>query len=70
MMEVRMMNLASNPKSFFMATRADGLDVHTAKNGRVAFTAPAPTERANKCFKWASRAQIEQFQEEAAQATA
>jgi hypothetical protein len=60
-MEVRMMDLASNPKSFFTATRETGLSVHTAKNGRVAFTAPAPTERKNKCFKWASRAQVEQF---------
>jgi hypothetical protein len=65
MMEVCMMDLASNPKSFFTATRAEGLATHTAKNGRIAFTAPAPTERANKCFKWASCEQVEQFNAEA-----
>jgi hypothetical protein len=65
MLEIRMMDLASKPKSFFTATRADGLDIHTAKNGRVAFTAPAPTERKNKCFKWASREQVEAFMAEA-----
>jgi hypothetical protein len=40
--------------------------VVTTRNGRVAFTAPAPTERKNTCYKWATRAQVDEFTAEAA----
>ena len=57
--EVRMMDLAT--KQFFQANKESGLDVRTAKNGRRAFVCPAPTERKNACWKWASESQITLF---------
>ena len=57
--EVRMMDLAT--KQFFQANKESGLEVRTAKNGRRAFVCPAPTERKNACWKWASESQITLF---------
>jgi hypothetical protein len=57
---VKMMDLCT--KTFFDASaEAHHLEVRTAKNGRRAFVAVAPTERANLCWKWASGAQIDLF---------
>ena len=57
---VKMMDLCT--KEFFDATAETGLSVREAKNKRKAFVAPAPTERKNLCWKWASEAQIREFE--------
>jgi hypothetical protein len=57
---VKMMDLCT--KTFFDASaETHNLEVRTAKNGRRAFVAVAPTERANLCWKWASGRQIDLF---------
>jgi hypothetical protein len=56
---VKMMDLAT--KQFFEADKAMGLEIKEAKNKRKAFTCPAPTERKNVCWKWASEAQLAEF---------
>ena len=56
---VQMLDLCT--KTVFEASAESGLEVRTAKNGRRAFVAAAPTERANLCWKWASGAQIDLF---------
>lgn len=61
---VTMLDLAT--KKHFEADRAKGLEIREAKNGRKAFTCPAPTERKNVCWKWASADQLLQFATEAA----
>lgn len=60
---VKMMDLTS--KTFFEATKDTGLEVRTARNGRHAFVCPAPTERKNLCWKWASAADVALFSEAA-----
>ena len=59
-MTVRMMDLCT--KTLFEATVESGLEVRSAKNGRKAFVAPAPSEKKNLCWKWASEAQVTQFE--------
>jgi hypothetical protein len=57
---VKMMDLCT--KTFFDATaETHSLEVRTAKNGRRAFVAVAPIDRANLCWKWASGPQIDLF---------
>lgn len=60
MTPVKMMDLCT--KTFFEATKESGLEVRTAKNGRKAFVAPAPTEKKNLCWKWASEQQVAEFE--------
>lgn len=55
-MTVKMLDMCT--KQFFEASRDDGLEICKAKNGRSAFVCPAPTERKNLCWKWASAAQL------------
>jgi hypothetical protein len=57
---VKMMDLCT--KTFFEASaETHCLEVRTARNGRRAFVAVAPTPRANLCWKWASAPQIDLF---------
>lgn len=58
---VKMLDLCT--KEFFEATPTTGLEIRKAKNGRSAFVCPAPTERKNLCWKWASAAQLALFSE-------
>lgn len=60
MAPVKMMDLRT--KTFFDATKETGLEIRTAKNGRKAFVAPAPTEAKNLCWKWASEEQVAEFE--------
>ena len=60
MTPVKMMDLCT--KTCFEATKESGLEVRTAKNGRKAFVAPAPSEKKNLCWKWASAKQVEEFE--------
>lgn len=60
MAAVKMMDLCT--KTFFEATKESGLEIRIAKNGRKAFVAPAPTEKKNLCWKWASAAQVTEFE--------
>ena len=60
---VKMMDLST--KTFFDATKESGLEIRTAKNGRKAFVAPAPSEKKNLCWKWCSAAQVAEFEAEA-----
>ena len=57
---VKMLDLAT--KEYFEADKEMGLEVRAAKNGRKAFTCAAPTERKNVCWKWASEAQLKDFE--------
>jgi hypothetical protein len=50
-------------QSFKVEITDDKLEVRTAKNGRQAFVHPAPTERANLCWKFASAEQVKQYSE-------
>jgi hypothetical protein len=57
---VQMLDLCT--KTLFEASvESGGLEVRTAKNGRRAFVARAPTDKGNLCWKWASGAQIDLF---------
>jgi hypothetical protein len=56
---VKMMDLCT--KTFFEASGATGLEIRKAKNGRLAFVCPAPSEKGNLCWKWASAEQASLF---------
>jgi hypothetical protein len=60
MLPITMMDLST--KTFFEATKETGLEIRTAKNGRKAFVAVAPSEKKNLCWKWASAAQVAEFE--------
>jgi len=57
---VEFLNLKTAKKDKFLATAATGLQVEKLKNGAHVFTCTAP-ETGNKCYKFASKAQVEQF---------
>lgn len=50
-------------KKKFSAGREQGLDTRQLKNGANVFVAPAPTERANLCYKFTSAARVKEFLE-------
>lgn len=58
--KINFLDLATK-KPFEVALTDDRLEIRTAKNGRTAFVHPAPTERANVCWKFASAEQVELY---------
>lgn len=56
---VQMIDLVTKEK--FDATAKTGLKVVSTKNNRLAWVAPAPTERKNLCYKFAKQADVDAF---------